>query len=89
MLVSVSTCARLDNTYLPPAGASQAGGGAGLGTPSFGGGENYFIIKEKNYRNHKNECLKMFNLICKFCKKILYNLRLFLIFVHRSYNEFI
>lgn len=36
-LVGVCATARLENTYLPPAGASGAGGGGvGLGTPSFG-----------------------------------------------------
>ena len=30
--------AKLDNSYLPPAGAAQSGGGPGLSTPGFGGG---------------------------------------------------
>lgn len=38
LAVGLCYAARLENTYLPPAGAAGAGGGgAGLGTPSFGG----------------------------------------------------
>lgn len=35
-LIGVCAAARLENTYLPPAGAAGAGGGAGLGAPAFG-----------------------------------------------------
>ncbi|XP_055701784.1 pupal cuticle protein 36a-like [Phlebotomus papatasi] len=35
-LMTVCACARLDNTYLPPPGASQSGGGPGLAAPGFG-----------------------------------------------------
>lgn len=54
LFVGVCLAARLENTYLPPAGAAGAGGGAGLGTPSFGRpggpggpgfGKNFSIIK--------------------------------------------
>lgn len=34
--MTVCACARLDNTYLPPPGASQSGGGPGLAAPGFG-----------------------------------------------------
>lgn len=37
-LIAVSSAARLENNYLPPPGASGAGGGPGLATPGFGGG---------------------------------------------------
>lgn len=36
-LISACFAAKLDNTYLPPAGAGTSGGGPGLATP-FGGG---------------------------------------------------
>lgn len=36
-LIALASCARLDNNYLPPPGASGAGGGPGLSTPGFGG----------------------------------------------------
>lgn len=36
-LIAVSSAARLENNYLPPPGASGAGGGPGLAAPGFGG----------------------------------------------------
>lgn len=36
-MIAVASCARLENNYLPPPGASGAGGGPGLATPGYGG----------------------------------------------------
>lgn len=37
-MATICAGAQLSNNYLPPQGASQAGGGPGLAAPSFGGG---------------------------------------------------